>query len=164
LTVAVGLMDNFSCLVVRGTCDYVDLHENKRWQAYAAETAAAYVKEVLLVLPPVEVAKLRMANEAVKADSLVYDATEEDLQPPSLKHFYARAMLILPSVAELLAYSTPASHTIPAYNRPNSLQLAPLEHAFSCTMLPTNPLPNPFANAFTIPTEVSHSNCFSDMM
>jgi hypothetical protein len=161
---AAGLMDSFPCLVVRGTCDYADSHKNKRWQAYAAGTAAAYAKEVLLVLPPAEVAKSRTADEAVKADGLVYDATEEDSQPPSLKHFYARAMPTLPSVADLLASSTPASDTIPAYNRPNSLRPAPLEHAFPRATPPTALLPNPFANAFTIPTRVSHTHGFSDMI
>jgi nucleoside phosphorylase len=52
---AAGLMNSFPCLVVRGVCDYADSHKNKRWQAYAAGTAAAYAKEVLLVIPPDEV-------------------------------------------------------------------------------------------------------------
>jgi nucleoside phosphorylase len=49
---AAGLMNNFPCLVIRGICDYADSHKNKRWQVYAAGTAAAYAKEVLLVIPP----------------------------------------------------------------------------------------------------------------
>ncbi|KAK1566078.1 uncharacterized protein LY79DRAFT_112720 [Colletotrichum navitas] len=48
---AAGLMDNFPCLVVRGICDYSDSHKAKRWQRYAAATAAAYAKELLLVTP-----------------------------------------------------------------------------------------------------------------
>ncbi|CAN9285572.1 unnamed protein product [Alternaria alternata] len=52
---AAGLMNSFPCLVVRGICDYADSHKNKRWQAYAAATAAAYVKEVLSAIPPAEV-------------------------------------------------------------------------------------------------------------
>jgi nucleoside phosphorylase len=48
---AAGLMDEFSCLVIRGICDYADLHKNKRWQPYAAATAAAYAKELLSVIP-----------------------------------------------------------------------------------------------------------------
>lgn len=44
---AAGLMDNFPCLVIRGICDYADSHKNKRWQRYAAATAAAYAKELL---------------------------------------------------------------------------------------------------------------------
>ncbi|KAF2818592.1 purine and uridine phosphorylase [Ophiobolus disseminans] len=49
---AAGLMDNFPCLVVRGICDYSDSHKNKKWQGYAAMTAAAYAKDLLgRVLP-----------------------------------------------------------------------------------------------------------------
>lgn len=48
---AAGLMDGFSCLVIRGICDYADSHKNKEWQEYAATTAAAYAKELLLVTP-----------------------------------------------------------------------------------------------------------------
>ena len=48
---AAGLMDHFPCLVIRGICDYADSHKNKRWQPYAAATAAAYAKELLLSMP-----------------------------------------------------------------------------------------------------------------
>jgi len=48
---AAGLADNFPCLVIRGICDYSDTHKNKRWQPYAALTAAAYAKELLYVIP-----------------------------------------------------------------------------------------------------------------
>jgi len=48
---AAGLMDSFPCLVIRGICDYADSHKTKRWQEYAAATAAAYAKELLSVLP-----------------------------------------------------------------------------------------------------------------
>ncbi|KAF2804367.1 purine and uridine phosphorylase [Mytilinidion resinicola] len=61
---AAGLMNNFPCLVIRGICDYADSHKNKRWQPYAAGIAAAYAKEVLLVIPPADVAKTRTAEEA----------------------------------------------------------------------------------------------------
>jgi nucleoside phosphorylase len=43
-------MDSFPCLVIRGICDYADSHKNKIWQPYAAATAAAYAKELLLVI------------------------------------------------------------------------------------------------------------------
>jgi len=48
---AAGLMNNLSCLVIRGICDYADSHKNKQWQGYAAATAAAYAKELLSVIP-----------------------------------------------------------------------------------------------------------------
>ena len=61
---AAGLMNSFSCLVVRGICDYADSHKNKRWQAYAAATAASYAKELLLVMPAAEVTKMQTAEQA----------------------------------------------------------------------------------------------------
>jgi nucleoside phosphorylase len=44
---AAGLMSGFPCLVIRGICDYSDSHKNKRWQKYAAATAAGFAKELL---------------------------------------------------------------------------------------------------------------------
>lgn len=49
---AAGLMDNFPCLVIRGVCDYADSHKNQKWQPYAAATAAAYAKDLLLEIAP----------------------------------------------------------------------------------------------------------------
>ncbi|KAF2812814.1 TPR repeat protein [Mytilinidion resinicola] len=66
---AAGLMNNFPCLVIRGICDYADSHKNKRWQLYSAGIAAAYAKEVLLVIPPADVAKTRTAEEAIQSAS-----------------------------------------------------------------------------------------------
>ncbi|KAN0070269.1 hypothetical protein V8E54_011850 [Elaphomyces granulatus] len=64
---AAGLMDNFPCLVIRGICDYSDTHKNKNWQPYAAATAAAYAKELLGVISPVQVEKTPTAADAIKA-------------------------------------------------------------------------------------------------
>ncbi|KAJ4304722.1 hypothetical protein N0V90_000249 [Kalmusia sp. IMI 367209] len=63
---AAGLMNSFPCLVIRGICDYADSHKNKRWQAYAAGTAAAYAKEVLSVIPAAETAKTHTIEEATR--------------------------------------------------------------------------------------------------
>jgi nucleoside phosphorylase len=46
-----SLINNFPCLVIRGICDYADSHKNKRWQPYAAATAAGCAKEVLNTIP-----------------------------------------------------------------------------------------------------------------
>ena len=61
---AAGLMNSFPCLVIRGICDYADSHKNKRWQPYAAATAAACAKEFLSIVPAAEVAKARTVDEA----------------------------------------------------------------------------------------------------
>ena len=52
---AAGLMNNFPCLIIRGICDYADSHKNKKWQPYAAATAAACAKELLSLIPSAEV-------------------------------------------------------------------------------------------------------------
>lgn len=52
---AAGLMNSFPCLVIRGVCDYADSHKNKRWQPYAAATAAACAKKILNLIPAAEV-------------------------------------------------------------------------------------------------------------
>jgi len=63
---AAGLMHSFLYLVIRGICDYADSHKNKRWQSYAAGTAAACTKEVLSVILTTEVRKLRTADEIIR--------------------------------------------------------------------------------------------------
>jgi nucleoside phosphorylase len=63
---AAGLMNSFSCLDLRGICDYADSHKNKRWQSYAAAMAAAYGKEVLSVIPPSEVMRAHTVDESVQ--------------------------------------------------------------------------------------------------
>lgn len=47
---AAGLMNDFPCLIIRGICDYADSHKNKKWQPYAASTAAACAKEILSIV------------------------------------------------------------------------------------------------------------------
>ncbi|KAJ5494646.1 TPR repeat protein [Penicillium fimorum] len=71
---AAGLMNNFPCLVIRGICDYSDSHKNDRWQPYAAGTAAAYAKELLLVIPATDVLDTQPANKATP-DSHAVDQT-----------------------------------------------------------------------------------------
>ncbi|KAH8690887.1 putative G-protein beta WD-40 repeat-containing protein [Talaromyces proteolyticus] len=62
---AAGLMNSFRCLVIRGICDYADTHKNKIWQPYAAATAAAYAKELLLVIPGQGVINLPLIEKKI---------------------------------------------------------------------------------------------------
>jgi nucleoside phosphorylase len=66
---AAGLMNDFPCLVIRGICDYADSHKNKRWQAYAAGTAAAYAKEVLSVVPPADMCQSRVVDKTFSEEN-----------------------------------------------------------------------------------------------
>ena len=48
---AAGLLESFSCIIIRGICDYADSHKNIDWQEYVAAVFVAFAKELLLVLP-----------------------------------------------------------------------------------------------------------------
>ncbi|OQE31323.1 hypothetical protein PENSTE_c001G06564 [Penicillium steckii] len=48
---AAGMMTRLPVAVIRGISDFADSYKSKEWQPYAAITAAAYAKEVLLSLP-----------------------------------------------------------------------------------------------------------------
>ncbi|PWY68509.1 purine and uridine phosphorylase [Aspergillus sclerotioniger CBS 115572] len=63
---AAGLMDHFPCLVIRGICDYSDTHKNKQWQEYAAATAAAYARELLYVIPPLQVFRTPTVSDILR--------------------------------------------------------------------------------------------------
>jgi nucleoside phosphorylase len=49
-----GVWGNFPCIVIKGVCDYADSHKNKKWQGYAAATAAACMKAFLNEWIPVD--------------------------------------------------------------------------------------------------------------
>lgn len=43
-----GVWDTFTCvMIIKGVCDYADSHKSKKWQGYAAATAAACTKAFL---------------------------------------------------------------------------------------------------------------------
>ncbi|KIW84080.1 hypothetical protein Z517_03326 [Fonsecaea pedrosoi CBS 271.37] len=63
---AAGLVDVFPCLVVRGICDYSDSHKNKKWQPYAAVTAACFAKEFLSEIEAVHVQEVRTAADTTE--------------------------------------------------------------------------------------------------
>ncbi|KAF3932112.1 hypothetical protein ABW20_dc0107063 [Dactylellina cionopaga] len=42
-----GVWDYVPCIVVKAICDYSDSHKNKKWQEYAATSAAASAKAIL---------------------------------------------------------------------------------------------------------------------
>jgi nucleoside phosphorylase len=62
---AAGLMNDFPCIVIRGICDYADSHKNDGWQKYAALTAAAYAKELLLYISPEQTRREKPVQEVI---------------------------------------------------------------------------------------------------
>jgi nucleoside phosphorylase len=67
---AAGLMETFPCLVIRGICDYADSHKNKKWQRYAAAAAAAYMKDLLMIIPRREVEKQVKVIDVVEVSQI----------------------------------------------------------------------------------------------
>ncbi|KAL6699695.1 Pfs, NB-ARC and ankyrin domain protein [Trichoderma pleuroticola] len=59
-----GLMNSFPCLVIRGICDYLDSHKNKVWQGYASMTAAAYAKDLINRISPMDSGALQSTNDS----------------------------------------------------------------------------------------------------
>lgn len=51
-TEAVGMINDFPCIVIRGICDYADASKNNVWQSHAAAMAAAFAKELLGYVQP----------------------------------------------------------------------------------------------------------------
>lgn len=66
---AAGLINDFPCLVIRGICDYADSHKNTEWQGYAAAVAAAFAKELLLVVPIDQIASTPTARDTLATES-----------------------------------------------------------------------------------------------
>ncbi|KAL7934423.1 nucleoside phosphorylase domain-containing protein [Trichoderma chlorosporum] len=42
-----GVWEEVPCIIVKGVCDYADSHQNKKWQVFAAATAASASKAIL---------------------------------------------------------------------------------------------------------------------
>ena len=63
---AAGLMDDFPCVIIRGICDYSDAHKHKDWQPYSAVAAAAYAKDLLRVIHPLEVENMEAAAKMIE--------------------------------------------------------------------------------------------------
>lgn len=45
------IIEGFTCVVVRGICDYADVHMTSEWEEYSAAVAAAFAKELITTLP-----------------------------------------------------------------------------------------------------------------
>jgi nucleoside phosphorylase len=42
-----GIWEEVPCIVVKGVCDYADCHKSRKWQNFAAATAASTSKAIL---------------------------------------------------------------------------------------------------------------------
>ncbi|KAK2797099.1 hypothetical protein FQN50_009330 [Emmonsiellopsis sp. PD_5] len=74
-TEAVGLSEVFRCLVIRGISDYSDSHKNDKWQGYAAATAAAFAKGLLLQIKSAEANSLAPIPPLNVSDPVLHKIT-----------------------------------------------------------------------------------------
>ncbi|KAK8113552.1 hypothetical protein PG984_014078 [Apiospora sp. TS-2023a] len=94
---AAGIMNEIPCLVIRGICDYADTHKQDGWHNYAAATAAAYCKAVLLKVPGDEVTGTAPMRENIQnnVEVLKHDVDLEKirrwLSPPDPSTNFNRA-------------------------------------------------------------------------
>ncbi|PVI00781.1 purine and uridine phosphorylase [Periconia macrospinosa] len=76
-----GVIQNHPCLVIRGICDYSDSHKNKNWQSFAAATAAAYAKELLISMGPTTIlGKIVTAQESRQVQNITFAANNQGFQ------------------------------------------------------------------------------------
>ncbi|KAH7191748.1 nucleoside phosphorylase, partial [Fusarium flagelliforme] len=80
---AAGLVNHFPCLVIRGICDYSDTHKNDQWQGYAAMTAAAYAKDLLLQIIPSRINNEKKITEVLTEIQGSIGCVIEQLKPVS---------------------------------------------------------------------------------
>jgi tetratricopeptide (TPR) repeat protein len=59
-----GIWEEVPCLVVKGVCDYSDCHKNKKWQNFAAATAASAAKAILERYVQTDKTRERLIEEA----------------------------------------------------------------------------------------------------
>lgn len=59
-----GLMGIIPCLVIRGIGHYADSHRNGEWRYYAFAAAAAYAKELLLMVPPPQARDINKSGDS----------------------------------------------------------------------------------------------------
>ncbi|CVK97670.1 related to S. pombe trp-asp repeat containing protein [Fusarium mangiferae] len=104
---AVGLVDKFPCLVIRGICDYADSHKNDQWQRYAASTAAAFAVELLGFVPARQLKESPRVLEILESLEGKMDSMNHQMQQTGLTSTLDQ----LPFVAEALFNSYAEEHS-----------------------------------------------------
>lgn len=82
---AAGAMEDARCLVIRGISDYADTHKSHLWQPYAAGTAAAFAREILHKIQPLQFPTSPTASTATSLPSQVSQPSSQ-----SSGHQYGR--------------------------------------------------------------------------
>ncbi|KAG5817884.1 hypothetical protein H9Q71_001671 [Fusarium xylarioides] len=87
---AAGLINHFPCLVIRGICDYSDLHKSKEWQGFAAMMAAAYAKDLLRQIPPSKVEAEKPISEVLSSIKSTGNETKHAVMSIASNHWFAK--------------------------------------------------------------------------
>ncbi|KAJ5737299.1 uncharacterized protein N7483_002424 [Penicillium malachiteum] len=87
---AAGLMNDFPCVVIRGICDYADSHKNEEWQGYAAAVAAAYAKELLLIVPINQIGSTPTARDILEGSVDRFKVPVDLTAVPVIENFVGR--------------------------------------------------------------------------
>ncbi|KAK4081539.1 uncharacterized protein Triagg1_2280 [Trichoderma aggressivum f. europaeum] len=129
-TEAAGLMNHFPCLVIRGICDYSDSHKNSDWHGYAAMTAAAYAKDLLIRIPPRKIeSEKRITDIIMRVDEKITEVDEK------INDISQSLMFIKLPVAEGAAFDSHAEEHNPTCLPDTRVEL--LQHIVSWTQDPS---------------------------
>lgn len=74
-----GIFESLPCLIIKGVCDYADSHKNKKWQDYAAVTAACVMKTLLKWYPSSD-RRSRPGSTEPTQNMAMFQQTNQDLQ------------------------------------------------------------------------------------
>ncbi|KAJ5986043.1 hypothetical protein N7451_010408 [Penicillium sp. IBT 35674x] len=74
-----GVFASLPCLIIKGVCDYSDSHKNKKWQNYAAVTAACVMNTLLKWYPSADRRSGSAPKESTE-DMTKLQQTNKDLQ------------------------------------------------------------------------------------
>ncbi|KAK6496766.1 hypothetical protein TWF481_001754 [Arthrobotrys musiformis] len=101
---AAGLMDDFPCMVIRGICDYADSRKNDDWHHYAATVAAAFARDFLGHIRPVDVHRETPIRDILLRQGHTIETIHNDTKE-------VKSMLEDEDVLKFLESMTPIKHT-----------------------------------------------------
>ena len=81
---AAGLVEQLPTIIIKSVCDYADSHKNKKWQTYAAGTAAAAAKAVVMFHTPADRPRVREMKAAQPESILPFPPDPEFLSRPEI--------------------------------------------------------------------------------
>lgn len=84
---AAGVWEQLPTIVIKAVCDYADSHKNKKWQDYAAGTAAAAAKAVAMFHTPADKPRIREMKAAQPESILPFPPDPEFINRPEISNW-----------------------------------------------------------------------------